>query len=180
MYKNCNTERTAKRQMEMTVCLYEAMKRQPYAEITVSDLCAQAGVSRKSFYRYFGNKDGCLCALIDLTLLEMNRYPIDEQDGSLLPQALRGFLSFWRENTDLLKILIDNHLMNVLIQRLLHFMQQEKPEFLRKPGGERVIDPTKLLFTLSGSIALVVNWYETEFAMTIQELVDLMCSLILG
>ena len=73
MYKTCNTEESVLRQQQLEDCLLKNMLQKSYGEISVSDLCEQAGISRKSFYRYFGNKDGCLCALLDRVLINASK-----------------------------------------------------------------------------------------------------------
>ena len=69
MYKMCKTEQSAARQRELEEGLLNIMLSRHYDEISVSELCDQLNVPRKSFYRYFSGKDGALHALIDHTLL---------------------------------------------------------------------------------------------------------------
>ena len=75
MYKLCKTEQSAQRQRELERGLLNAMSTHQYEEISVSDLCDQMEIPRKSFYRYFSSKDGALHALIDHTLLEFESFP---------------------------------------------------------------------------------------------------------
>ena len=51
MYKLCKTEQSAQRQRSLEEGLLTAMKTKRYEEITISDLCSQMGIPRKSFYR---------------------------------------------------------------------------------------------------------------------------------
>ena len=53
MYKLCKTEQSAQRQRSLEEGLLPAMKTKRYEEITISDLCSQMEIPRKSFYRYF-------------------------------------------------------------------------------------------------------------------------------
>lgn len=62
MYKLCRTEQSAARQRQLEQGLLQAMRTQQYEDISISDLCDQMGIPRKSFYRYFSNKDGALFA----------------------------------------------------------------------------------------------------------------------
>ena len=71
MYKACKTEQSAARQRELEQGLLAAMISHPFDEISISDLCTQIGIPRKSFYRYFSSKEGALHALLDHTLMEM-------------------------------------------------------------------------------------------------------------
>ena len=65
MYRKCTTEKAALQQRRFQHALLQAMQQLPYPEITVTALCSQTGLSRKTFYRLFENKDDVLNALID-------------------------------------------------------------------------------------------------------------------
>ena len=53
MYKRCTTEKAALQQRKLEECLLSVMQDKPYSEITVSSLCEQTDLSRKTFYRLF-------------------------------------------------------------------------------------------------------------------------------
>lgn len=74
MYKRCTTERAAQQQRRIEECLLNEMHKRDYRDITVSSLCEQAELSRKTFYRLFGSKDDVLQALIDHTLMDYAKY----------------------------------------------------------------------------------------------------------
>ena len=57
VYKICHTEESSRRQRELELVLLEAMLRQPYERITLTELCQKAQIPRKTFYRYFPTKD---------------------------------------------------------------------------------------------------------------------------
>ena len=75
MYKMCKSEQSAKRQRELEQQLLILLKTVRFDDISVSDICTQANIPRKTFYRYFSGKDGALHALIDHTLLELETFP---------------------------------------------------------------------------------------------------------
>ena len=58
MYKQCQTEQSTARQRQLEQGLLQIMQKRHYDEISVSDLCEELGIPRKSFYRYFASKDG--------------------------------------------------------------------------------------------------------------------------
>ena len=60
MYKICHTEESSRRQRELEAGLLEAIKNFPYEKITLTELCPQLNIPRKSFYRYFPTKEDCL------------------------------------------------------------------------------------------------------------------------
>ena len=83
MYKLCKTEQSAQRQRQLEEGLLAAMRTKRYEEITISDLCDQMGIPRKSFYRYFSGKDGALHALIDHALLDYESFTAEFLKKSL-------------------------------------------------------------------------------------------------
>ena len=84
MYKICHTEESSRRQRELEAGLLEAMKNLPYEKITLTDLCRQLDIPRKSFYRYFPAKEDCLLALIDHTLADCNDIALKGWSGPRL------------------------------------------------------------------------------------------------
>ena len=52
MYKICHTEDSSRRQRELEQGFLEMLRSQPYDKITLTELCRQLNVPRKSFYRY--------------------------------------------------------------------------------------------------------------------------------
>ena len=65
MYKLCKTEQSARRQREIEQALLNALMRKNYESVTITELCDDLGMPRKTFYRYFDSKDDTLYALID-------------------------------------------------------------------------------------------------------------------
>ena len=53
MYKICHTEDSSRRQRELEQGFLNMLRRQAYDKITLTDLCCQLNIPRKSFYRYF-------------------------------------------------------------------------------------------------------------------------------
>lgn len=53
-----------RRQKQIEDCLYENLLRRPYTSVSISDLCHQLDISRKSFYNYYPDKDSCFRSFI--------------------------------------------------------------------------------------------------------------------
>ena len=172
MYKNCNTEQSALRQQQLEDCLLKNMLLRPYAEITISDLCEQSSISRKSFYRYFTNKDSCLTSLLDRKMMESSRYEYSGTfAGSDIEKDFLRVLSFWKENEQFLRVLISNNLTHHLLDRMIQHIINEEHIFLRHIG---VTDPNNssepLLFSTSGFFVLLLQWAQTGFQKPVEEM----------
>ena len=84
MYRKCTTELSARHQRQVTDALLELMQKISFEDISVTQLCQTAGISRRVFYHLFSNKTGALHALVDHKLLDIESY------GSQIPNdALR-------------------------------------------------------------------------------------------
>lgn len=50
-------EKTQQTKRIISLALYELLLKKPFDEVTVSDICKKAGVSRMTFYRYYTTKE---------------------------------------------------------------------------------------------------------------------------
>lgn len=58
-------DRVEKTKKNISLALYALLLRKPYEEISVSDICKKAAVSRVSFYHYYDKKDDILIQFSD-------------------------------------------------------------------------------------------------------------------
>ncbi len=118
MYRRCTTEKAAQQQRTLEQCLLEHMLTSPFHEISVSSVCEQADLPRKTFYRLFDKKEDLLDALIDQALLDRESY---EPDPSVPPGGLHQFFAYWKSQHKLLEALTRNNMYPLLLERtILH------------------------------------------------------------
>ena len=162
MYKRCTTEKAALQQRRIEECLLSAMRDKPFGEISVSSLCEQTGLSRKTFYRLFEGKQDVLDSLIDRTIRDYIRYTLPQQvaDTDVSPELL-SFYYFWLEQRDLLDVLSKNGMSTRLYDRCIRHMLQEETDILRQLGIVTSLQENTegLMFFLSGILTLVVGWH---------------------
>ena len=164
MYKHCTTEESAQRQRQLEQCLLELMADIPYTGITISQICQQIGVSRKSFYRYFDSKEGCLLALLDHIIMDGSTYYMVESSTNHADLTLcTRFFEYWRRQTPLLDALYQNNLSLLLPRRMIRYLMEEEPEYARYMG----ISPSDLMehvvYTVSGTMGMVLAWHHEHF-----------------
>ena len=166
MYKRCTTEKAALQQRRIEECLLSAMRDKPFGEISVSSLCEQTGLSRKTFYRLFESKQDVLDSLIDRTIREYIRYTLPQQvaDEDVSPELL-SFYYFWLEQRDLLDVLSNNGMSTMLYDRSIRHMLQEETDILRQLGVVPSLQENTegLMFFLSGLLTLVISWHHTGY-----------------
>ena len=159
MYKICKSEQSAMRQRELEIGLLEVMQNHNYEDISVSDLCEHLHIPRKSFYRYFANKDGAFCALLDHTLEACN-HSVDPQ--SSMEDAILQYFLFWQQHGNLLAALDRSSLSGKLVERTYEYAMQERgfiDRLLRRfPGSDK---STVVMFLSTGLISTVLNWHKS-------------------
>lgn len=162
MYKLCKTEQSANRQKELERGLLGAMADRSLEEISISDLCEQLGIPRKSFYRYFSGKEGAFRALIDHTIMECEGVPwISGKKGpEHWQQELERFFTFWRSKTLLLDALDRNGRMDVLVKRTVECLVEERG-LSRSPFAQQEPQAQmhRMFFIVSGLMSMVIAWY---------------------
>lgn len=177
MYRKCTTEKAAAQQRQFQDALLASMRNRGYSEITVTELCRQTGLSRKTFYRLYENKDDVLCAMLDGVLQEMARY---QEPRKTIHAALCRMFSYWKEQKVILDVLSKNHLSYLLLERALYYVSSEDIQTQRVLDAEA--HPRKeeiLLFLLGGIMSLIIRWHHSGYARTTEEMAQLAVQLLI-
>lgn len=182
MYKLCKTEPSAQRQRQLEDGLLTAMLSQRYDDISISDLCDQLGVPRKSFYRYFASKDGALHALIDHRLLEYEAYSeqYKHKDGHTSKFLdLPAFFSFWMSQKPLLDAVVRSDLDKVLVERTIEAAHQSHVLEVRVRGVPKDYKEIATTFVVCGLMTTVLRWHKEGFRHSPQEMAEIAHQLLL-
>lgn len=118
MHKICKTEKSIERQKLFQTVLLSMMKKQTYKEITVTGLCKEMQIPRKTFYRYYDTLEDVLAVVIDNVLRDAFLYIEVTTD-------MKGFFSYWKEQKELLDVLDKNDIMYLLIERIYKRMEED-------------------------------------------------------
>ena len=164
VYKLCKTEQSAKRQRELEQGLLTAMLTHQYEEISVSDLCDQMNIPRKSFYRYFSSKDGALFALLDHTLMEFyDTGSIEGLRGGTPVGDLERLFSFWKSHNKLIDALLRSNLSGILVERAVSLAKQEKlmPGYVK--AWEDTLQDVAMSFAVCGLMSMVLQWHNEGY-----------------
>ena len=181
MYKVCKTEQSAARQRELEEGLLTLMLTRHYDEISVSDLCMQMNIPRKSFYRYFSGKDGALHALIDHTLLEFEGFQISEKtsENQNYPIDLDRFFRFWLLQKPLLDALEHSGISGMLVTRsidhALEDMGIQKRYLLQE---DQLIRHHATMFGVCGLMSMVLDWHHSGYEMSARQMAQIAAQLL--
>lgn len=170
MYKICHTEESSRRQRELEQGLLAALEQLPYEKITLTELCRQLGVPRKSFYRYFPTKEDCLLALMDHTLMDCNDIALKGWNGGehLDKRAQLRFFQFWREHHVFLDAVRDNDLRYLLLERTTGIVDKMK-EAGQSQGF--AVDQVEY-FVAHGLMTAVLRWHHHGFPCSSEEMAE--------
>lgn len=176
MYTMCVTEKTAEQQKQFEQCFLQMMMEYHYDEITISDLCRRAGLSRKIFYRLYEKKADILYSMIDRALMESDYYVPEESVG---PGELHRFFAFWRTQKDLLDALLKHQNSSLLTDRAIRFAMREEGSPVRTFGADAEKGRYEaIVFYLSGIFSVLLVWHAQDFDKSIDEMATLMKDLL--
>ena len=170
MYKHCNTEESARRQRQLEQNLLELMTEQPYSGITINQICDLAGISRKSFYRYFGSKDDCLHALLDHTIMDASTYYLSGNSTDDEESFCIRIFEFWQKQTVLLNALEKNGESLQLLQRMIRYILEEEPQYAHYMGISDCAVMEHIVYNISGVMGLVLTWHHSGYPKTAEQM----------
>ena len=174
MYKLCKSEHSALRQREMEQQLLKMMGTVRYEDITVSELCTQAGFSRKAFYRYFSGKEGALYALIDHTLWELDSFPFTENTGrNASREKMVWFFQFWKNQKPLLDALDFSGISELLMKRMLVYAMSGPGvirHFLTYRNSNLAAEEYAMTFGVCGLTSIAFEWHRRGYQQSPEEI----------
>lgn len=164
MYRKCVTETSVQHQKQVEQSLIALMRKMPYEDITVTQLCQAANVSRRVFYHLFSNKTGALHAMIDHMILASEGYLPEA------PDAVRYF-RYWKDRKDFLDALADNQMTGLLLERMFSIVRSEDSDVRNwLKAYDRETGQEILTFNLCGIIGLTFSWYQSGFRKSPEEM----------
>lgn len=173
MYRKCVTERSVRNQRQLENALLELMLKMPYGDISVTQICQEAGISRRIFYHLFGSKQDALYGLIDHRILDMESFRTDLSD-----LALR-FLLYWQAQKQLLDALNQNQMSGLLLERMIGSILREDYDVWRWLQAEDLQNRQDILvFNISGILGLIFSWYHSGFQKSPEQMAALMGNLM--
>lgn len=174
MYRKCATEISVQHQRQVAQSLLELLGKMPYEDITVTQLCRTAGVTRRIFYHLFSNKTGALQALVDHKILDIESYCPE-----ITNDALR-FFRYWKEQKPFLDALWENGMSGMLQERMINSVLTEDYDVLYwlQHHGWNKNSKEVIIFGLSGLMGLLYSWYYSGFQKEPEELAALVEQLL--
>ena len=162
MYKICKTEKSIERQKIFQTTLFSMMEKQNYHDITVTSLCREMDVPRKTLYRYFDTLEDVLFATIDESLTNSFLYLEVRAD-------IEGYFSYWKKNKYVLDVLEKNGLSPLLINRVY---ERFNTKVSSESSLENGISNKDLKYSgyISAIMTMLVSWHHSGMQQTPKEM----------
>ena len=107
----CGNNKTAlQSQRQIANAMMALLGQKPFAQITVSEVCKAAGISRQTFYTLFTSREN-----VDAPEPPACR-------GDLLRWLCRGYSEYMLRNQGLIRLLVDNHIDYLLYDTFFEAM----------------------------------------------------------
>ena len=145
--------------------LFSLMKRKPFQQITVTEICEEAAIGRKTFYRNFEIKEDVVDFWLDLRCAEYKkdllRVPLEEK--------LYYHCAFLKKYAESLIILYCNGLHPLVEKKFSVFLPDTMPLWSDDPVEQEY----RSQYIVAGIEAIIRVWVTREFQESIDEIVEI-------
>ena len=175
----CGNNKTAlTSQRQIAEAMMRLIREKPYQQITVSELCKAAGISRQTFYSLFTSRENVVVFTLQAQYCYAPRLSEEApEDVCGLKQLCRGYGEYFLRNRSLLETLVSNHIDYLLYDSLADALESCGC-FLNQ------VEPCARRYAVSfyaGGLACVARRYVQEgCASTADDLTELLYTLFTG
>ena len=162
----CGTNKTAlQSQRQIAEAMMALLREKPFSQVTVSELCKSAGISRQTFYSLFTSRENVMVFTLQANYCSGPEISAPEPAAERrdpLRWLCRGYSEYMLRNRALIKMLVDNRIDHLLYDSFFEAMDRCEC-FLPK------VDPCTRSYAASfyaGGIACVARRYAQEGCMS--------------
>ena len=169
------TPAAQKRRELLENALLALMQTKGYAQISVTDICREASIPRRTFYHYFDCKEAVLHAVVENMLTECFLEVMQEfnQGFDAMRESLIRNFRYWQDSArEKLDLLLDNGLSGEMMQCALHWMESERLILAWRPGMSQKELLILAMVGTSGFFALLQYWRRNEYRETPEEMAE--------
>lgn len=166
MYAN-NSNKTAIQSREMIAdALFQLMKRKAFEQISVTEICEEAAIGRKTFYRNFELRED----VIDYRLDQMVEEYEKELEELSLEEQLRHHFEYVQRNQDAFVTLYRNNLNWMSARRFSILLPKTMPVW----SENEIEQEYRCGYIMAGIEAVQKIWIDRGCRESIDEIVDIL------
>ena len=157
----CHTEYASQKKEQIENGLMNLMMQGPYQDISVTDICREVNIPRRTFYHYYGNKEDVLESIIEAMIQPcFLEGLLDFRLGAeYIEESLLRMFSYWNENNrKKLDALIQNGLESRLITWATRWIQREQGGSLQKNNMDPKMVEIGLMVGTTDFFSLLFYW----------------------
>ena len=171
----CHTEYASRKKKLLENSLIALMLRQPYKEISVTDICREASIPRRTFYHYFECKEDVLDAMIGSLMQQcFLNVMFDLHLGTeQMKESFARIFRFWDgENRIKLDALIRNGLESRLMTWSLQFIRAERIGILSNSNLDPKLVEIGLMVGTTDFFTLLFYWSREGYRETPEQMAE--------
>lgn len=158
--------------------LFTLMEIDDFALITVTQIAQEAEIGRKTFYRYFKNKEAVLERSIEQLFSEYAAYE-QNYSAETYETLIYHHFTFWYQHSTQLNVLYKNDLMFYLFKHYQQRIPQLNAAYIRREKLDPTVAKYANAFTTGIFWSTLYIWIETGAKETPAELAKI-CSTFLS
>lgn len=181
MYKQCKTNQSIERQRQIALKLMELMEHQPYAKISVSELCRACYISRNVFYKYFDSISAVFDFVGDEIVLDLEKYVSEGATPKVFDEEGIRFFQYWYQQRNILGRIIENNLMEVLFSRIVRNANEHQIGISRIPAEmPKEYFPLVVDFALYGIASMLIKWHHENYKTSPEKMAEALSYLLMN
>lgn len=164
------------RQRYTKQCLFDSFSRalecKPVSEITVSEICDDACISRKTFYKYYSDQFALLLAMQDDLFAGFERY-VEQLPANVFDMA-PALIAFASDHRVLIRAAFQNRGEGNFIDRVISFLYEAYHADWESANPHMAEQDVEFLFhyVASGLVGIIRLWLFDEPELSIDEVVE--------
>jgi len=181
MYKKQTSSIAMQSQNWIVDSVIRLLETYSFQEITVTQICQEAQLVRKTFYRNFETKEDVLHYILD-HLFESFRSEFDIETMEPF-EIFTQYYEYWAKEKQLLTYLHRDNLFYLLTKKYIEYADSVRMYLLFSKGDinrQTGLEPYVIHFIAGGMVAILEHWLELGFKESIASLTSLTQTLLLS
>ena len=158
-------ERQQRTKKNISLALYSLMLHKPYEEISVSEICQKASISRVSFYHYYDKKDDILIQYSDERFAEFFEDFTKLESLTFEDLILQMFI-FLKKNSRQLAILRYAKKEDILMEQFYSYCRYIFSNNITSPIIKNKDNPLQIPFLVGGIFQIIMRWLDEGMVST--------------
>lgn len=168
MYVEQTNNKAIQSQNAILEAFIQLLNRKPMNEITISKLCMEAKIGRRTFYRNFDRKEDVLAFYIDKIYAEFE-WNLQNSNGDFV----FTYLSFIKKYSSIMALLQKNNILHLLSSKFAAQYQNYLPML-----NHKVKQQYKSAYVVAVVNAIVSEWAKREFKESIENIIKIISNVI--